>query len=65
MEFVVEPGQLEIMAGTSSEDLPLKDVWMNDRNNLFAEWPIGVIREKTGLERTLPETWRKELEFRS
>ena len=25
MEFVVEPGQLDIMVGTSSEDLPLKD----------------------------------------
>ena len=26
MEFVVEPGQLEIMVGTSSEDLPLKEM---------------------------------------
>ena len=25
MQFVVEPGQLDIMVGTSSEDLPLKD----------------------------------------
>lgn len=25
MEFVVEPGQLDIMVGTSSEDIPLKD----------------------------------------
>ena len=25
MEFVVEPGKLDIMVGTSSEDLPLRD----------------------------------------
>ena len=25
MQFVVEPGQLDIMVGTSSEDLPFKE----------------------------------------
>ena len=25
MQFIVEPGQLDIMVGTSSEDLPFKE----------------------------------------
>lgn len=48
MEFVVEPGQLDIMVGTSSEDLPLKDtVTLTERKIMWQaeEVIIGQVEE--------------------